>query len=227
MSIAILGGTGPAGKALAARLASIGKDVVIGSRDAERAREIASGLVERWPGRSLAIAGAENREACADAELVVVATPWDGAAPTAEVLAAELAGKVVISMANALSKVGNELQALVPPRGSISVAVAQAAPLALVAGAFHHIPARGLANLDEELDADVLVCADDERAAVATIALVDEIPGLRGVNAGSLSGAAAIEAFTAVLININIAHKVHSSIRLTGFGGTGTGTGGH
>lgn len=216
MTIGILGGTGPAGKALAARLASIGMSVKVGSRSAERAEEIVGGLLEKWPGRNLDLAGVGNEEACR-ADLVVVATPWDGAAPLAAQYAAALDGKVVVSMANALQKVGDELQALVPPRGSISVAVQQAAPGALVAGAFHHVPARGLANLDEELDADVLVCSDHASATAATIELVDAIPGLRGVDAGSLSGAAAIEAFTAVLININIAHRAHSSIRLTGF----------
>lgn len=216
MSIGILGGTGPAGKALATRLASLGIDVRIGSRQQERATEIVAALGEKWPGRSLSLTGVTNEEAC-EADLVVVATPWDGAAPTISALADRLAGKVVISMANALQKVGDELQALVPPRGSITVAVQQAAPDAFVAGAFHHVPARGLANLEESLDADVLVCSDHERAITATIELVDAIPGLRGVDAGSLSSAGAIEAFTAVLVGINIKHRAHASIRLTGF----------
>ncbi len=217
MRIGILGGTGPAGKALAARLAASGMEVVIGSRQRERAEEVATALVGRWEGRPLALEGAENAEAAA-ADLVVVATPWDGAAPTAASFASTLAGKVVVSMANALAKVGDELQPLVPPRGSVAAAVQQAAPAALVAGAFHHIPARGLANLDEPLDADVLVCSDSDEALVATIDLVNRVAGLRGVAAGSLSNAAAIEAFTAVLVNINITHRVHSSIRLTGLG---------
>lgn len=217
MSIGILGGTGPAGKALAARLASCGMDVMIGSRQAERGAGVASELKERWPGHELSLVGVANEEACR-ADIVVVATPWDGAAPTVESLAEHLSGKVVVSMANALQKVGSELQALVPPRGSVAAAVQMAAPAALVAGAFHHIPARGLAQIEEPLDADVLVCADDERALTATIELVNAIPGLRGIGAGSLSAAAAIEALTAVLVNINIAHRVHSSIRLTGLG---------
>ena len=217
MIVGILGGTGPAGKALAARLASVGLTVRIGSRNAERGAETAAELRQKWPGRELSLEGAANEAAC-ESDVVVVATPWEGAAPTAAVLAERLAGKVVISMANALAPVGGELQALVPPRGSVSVAVQQAAPGAKVAAAFHHLPARVLGRLDEELDADVLVCSDHSEATAAAIALVDAIPGCRGVDAGSLSQAAAIEAFTAVLVNVNIAHKVHSSIRLTGFG---------
>ncbi|HLI44691.1 MAG TPA: NADPH-dependent F420 reductase [Acidimicrobiales bacterium] len=218
MSIGILGGTGPAGRALALRLASVGMEVRLGSRDAERAAATVAGLRERWPGRDLSLAGVANEEACG-CDLVVLATPWDGAAPTAAALRDRLAGRVVVSMANAFSKVGDELQALVPPRGSVSVAVQQAAPEALVAGAFHHVPARGLGAIDEPLDADVLVCSDHERATAATIELVDAVPGLRGVDAGSLSAAAAIESFTAVLIGINLRQRAQASIRLTGLSG--------
>ncbi len=217
MSIGILGGTGPAGTALAARLAASGLEVHVGSRERTRAEGVAASLRERWPGRLPGLRGVTNEEACG-AELVVVATPWNGAAPTTARLASALEGKVVVSMANALEKVGDELQALVPARGSITVAVQQAAPGALVAGAFHHVPARGLAHLDEPLDGDVLVCSDHAEATSATIELVDAIPGLRGVDAGSLSAASAIEAFTAVLVGINVRHRVHSSIRLTGLG---------
>lgn len=218
MSVGILGGTGPAGKALAARLAACGLEVVIGSRQSERAEEAASEIKERWGDRELSLVGAENAAAVAS-DLVVLATPWEGAAPTAQLLRRELAGKVVVSMVNALAKVGSELLALVPPSGSIAAAIQLAAPEALVAGAFHHVPARGLANLAEPLDGDVLICSDHEKALEETRALVDTVPGLRAVAAGSLASAAAIEAFTAVLVNINIAHRVRSSIRLTGFEG--------
>ncbi len=215
MDIGILGGTGPAGKALAARLASVGMSVSIGSRSAERGEEIASQLREKWAARALDLHGASNEVACA-ADLVVVATPWDGAPQTVAGLSHHLEGKVVVSMANALFKVGDDIEAVVPARGSLCVAVQDAAPRALVSGAFHHLPARGLANLEEPMDADVLVCSDHEAATKATIDLVGRIPGCRGIDAGTLSAAAAIEAFTAVLIGVNIRSRSHASIRLTG-----------
>lgn len=220
MDIGILGGTGPAGKALAARLASVGLSVAIGSRSVERGEETAAQLRERWAGRALDLHGAGNETACG-ADLVVVATPWDGAPQTVASLAGHLEAKVVVSMANALFKVGNDMEAVVPARGSLCVAVQDAAPHALVSGAFHHLPARGLANLDEPLDADVLVCSDHAEAVKATIELVERIPGCRGIDAGTLSAAAAIEAFTAVLIGVNIRRKAHASIRLTGLGDGG------
>ncbi|MGO9583796.1 MAG: NADPH-dependent F420 reductase [Acidimicrobiales bacterium] len=215
MDIGILGGTGPAGKALAARLASVGMSVSIGSRSAERGEETATELRDKWAGRALDLHGSSNAVAC-EADIVVVATPWDGAPHTVAALADRLEGKVVISMANALFKVGDDMEAVVPARGSLCVAVQDAAPRALVSGAFHHLPARGLANLEEPLDADVLVCSDHVAATKTTIELVDRIPGCRGIDAGSLSAAAAIEAFTAVLIGVNIRRRSHASIRLTG-----------
>jgi NADPH-dependent F420 reductase len=216
MIVGILGGTGPAGKALAVRLASVGFDVRIGSRQPERAGQTAGELQAKWQGRELPLSGVVNEAAC-EADLVVLATPWDGAAPLARSLARQLEGTTVISMVNALAKVGDELQALIPPSGSITLAVQQAAPGALVAGAFHHLPARVLADLDRSLDADVLVCSDHPAATASAIDLANSIPGCRGVDAGSFSAAAAIEAFTAVLVGINVKHKAHSSIKLTGF----------
>src|SRR5271165_5396335 len=140
MDLGICGGTGPAGRALAARLASVGLEVAIGSRSAERGEQVADELRAKWADRKLPLRGTDNEGACA-AELVIVATPWDGAAATAALLRDRLAGKVVISIANALQKVGEVIEPLVPARGSITSAVQMAAPEALVAGAFHHVPA--------------------------------------------------------------------------------------
>jgi len=214
--VGVLGGTGPAGGALALRLASVGHRVLIGSRSADRAAEVAAELTGRWPGRQLDLAGAANDDAAGTAEVVVVATPWDGAAPTAGGLAGALAGKVVISMANALAKVGDELQALVPPRGSIAVAVQDAAPQALVAAAFHHVPARELGQIDAPVEGDVLVCSDHAEATRVTSAIVDQLPGLRAIDAGSLSAAGAIEAFTAVILGVNRRYRRRSTLRLVG-----------
>lgn len=211
----ILGGTGPAGRGLATRLAAAGVPVTLGSRDQARAAAVAAGLAERWPGRSLPVEGAANEDA-AKAELVVVATPWEGTVATVTPLADLLAGKVVVSMVNAMTKAGRELLALVPPRGSMAATVQAALPGSSVAATFHHLPAADLEDLAAPLDADVLVCADEPSAAQATARLVDGIDGLRAVVAGSLAQAAAVEAFTAVLVSVNIRHKAHASLRLTG-----------
>lgn len=217
MDVGILGGTGPAGRALAARLASVGLEVAVGSRSAERAVEVAAEIRARWPGHRLSLEGAGN-EAAASSDLVVVATPWDSAAATAGGVADQLAGKVVISMANALAKVGRELQPLVPPRGSVAAGVQAEVPAALVAGALHHVPARDLGDIDHPVESDVLVCSDHAKARDAASELVARIPGLRPLDAGSLSNAAAVEAFTAVILNLNMRYKVRATVRLTGAG---------
>jgi hypothetical protein len=200
------------------RLAAAGDDVVLGSRDAGRAAAVAADLVGAWSDRTLSITGSSN-EACADADLVVLATPWDGAVATVKPLASSLAGKVVVSMANALVKEGREFLALMPPRGSVAAMVQAVLPSSLVSASFHHLPATEMEKLTTPMAADVLVCSDHGPATQATLALVDRIDGLRGIDAGSLSQAAAIEAFTAVLITVNIRHKVHAAVQLAGFPG--------
>ncbi|MGH9068277.1 MAG: NADPH-dependent F420 reductase [Acidimicrobiales bacterium] len=217
MHVGVIGGTGPAGRSLAARLASTGVEVTIGSRAPERAAEVAGGLRERWAGsHDLSGLGAGSNQAAAGADLVVVATPWDSAPGTAAALADRLAGKVVVSMANALTKVGSELQALVPPRGSVAAAVQAAAPGALVAGALHHVPARELGDLDHRVESDVLCCSDHPAATSAVMDLLAGVPGLRPLDAGSLSNASAIEAFTAVVLNLNMRYRTRAGVRLTG-----------
>ncbi len=215
MHVGILGGTGPAGRGLALRLADAGVQVTIGSRDEERAGGVVEELRGRWPDRTLAMTGSDNAGAAA-ADLVVVATPWDSASATVRTLREPLAGKVVVSMANALIKEGREMLALIPPRGSVAAAVQASVPESLVAAAFHHLPASEMENLESGLEADVLVCSDHPEATAATVALVERMRGLRPLDAGTLNQAAAIEAFTAVCITLNIRHKAHSTLRLAG-----------
>ncbi|MBK9178456.1 MAG: NADPH-dependent F420 reductase [Acidimicrobiales bacterium] len=215
MRIGILGATGPAGRALSARLASVGFDVVLGSRSRYRALEARDGIVERWPGHELSIDAADN-EGASDADVVVIATPWDAAPPTAASVARQLRGKVVISMANALAKVGHEFQPLVPPRGSVAASVQAAVPGSKVAAAFHHVPAKELGTIDAPVESDVLICSDHPSATDATAHIVERIPGLRPLDAGELSNAAPIEAFAAVLLQLNMRYKTRVAVRLTG-----------
>lgn len=208
----ILGGTGPAGRGVAIRLATAGFDVVLGSRDAERAADTASGLAPRGTG---VVTGASNEDAAA-CDVIVVATPWDSAVATVSALKGALAGKVVISMVNALAREGRELVPLYPPRGSMAAQIAFALPDSTVVGAFHHLPASEMQDLDSELDADVVIFGDDADARQQVADLVSTMPGLTAVVAGSMSLASAVEAFTAVCISINIRHKAHSYVKLAG-----------
>jgi 8-hydroxy-5-deazaflavin:NADPH oxidoreductase len=211
-TVGVLGGTGPAGRGVAIRLASGGYDVILGSRDETRAEEIATTLLARGEG---VIRGASN-DVAADCELVVVATPFESAVATVTALKSRLAGKVVISMVNALVREGKELIPLYPPRGSMAAQLAFALPDSTIVGAFHHLPASEMENLDSDLDADVVVFSDDAAAREMVAKVVDDMPGLRAIIAGSMSLASAVEAFTAVCISINIRHKAHSYVKLAG-----------
>jgi NADPH-dependent F420 reductase len=220
MQIGILGGTGPAGRNLAARLADVGFETVIGSRSKYRAMEIRDQLCETWKGRELSI-GAEDNAGAAAADVIVIATPWDGAAETALGVARQLRGKVVISMANALARVAGEFQPLVPPRGSVAASIQAAVPACKVAAAMHHLPAKELGALDHPIDSDVLICSDHPEATKVTADICRKIPGVRPLDAGELSNAAPIEAFTAVLLQLNVRYKTRVAVKLTGIDGDG------
>ena len=215
MQIGVLGGTGPAGSGLATRLASVGFDVVIGSRSKYRAMEVRDRILSKWPDRELSIEAGDNHEA-SSAEVVFIATPWDAAAATAKECERELKGKVVISMANALARVGHEFQPLVPPRGSVAASVQAAVPRSLVSATMHHVPAAELGDIAHPVESDVLVCSDHPSATATTIDIVSKIPDLRAVDAGELSNAAPIEAFAAVLLQVNMKYKTRVAIRFTG-----------
>ena len=212
--VGILGGTGPAGQGLAVRLASLGIKVTLGSRSHPRAAETCAKLCEQWAAKGIDVIPGDNA-AAADADLVVVATPWDAAAPTVSALKAQLDGKVLLSMANALTLVGSEFVPLIPPRGSVAAWIQAAVPRAMVAAALHHVPARELADLDHDLCADVLVCSDHPEAKAQVSRLVARMPGLRPIDAGALSSASAIEALTPVLLQVNRRYRTRASIRLT------------
>jgi 8-hydroxy-5-deazaflavin:NADPH oxidoreductase len=215
MRVGILGGTGPAGRALAARIAATGAEVALGSRDEARAASVAKEIRELWPDQLLAIVGATNAQA-ATSDLVILATAFEAAAHTAASLAAQLSGRVLISMANGMSRVGNEMQPLFPARGSIAATVQALLPETKVSAAFHHLPANEFSDIAHPIESDVLVCADDEEAAQATVALVESIPGLHALRAGSLATAGAVEALTAVLVNVNVRYRCHTTLRLLG-----------
>jgi NADPH-dependent F420 reductase len=213
--VGLVGGTGPAGRALATRLASVGVEVVIGSRSVEKAKTTCDELHARWPDRQLALEPGENIDA-ARAEVVVIATPWDAAATTAASVANELDGKVVVSIANALECGQDGFQPITPRLGSVAAEVQEAVPAALVVAAFQHLPARTLADIDNAINGDVLICSDHDDAVEVTASLVRTIPGLRPLHAGRLASAAPVEAFTAVLLGVNHRYKARAVVKLNG-----------
>ena len=215
MRIGIVGGTGPAGSALAARLADIGYEVVLGSRSKYRSMEVVDALIERWPERELDVLPSDYIGA-AECEFVVIATPWDAAAITARCVKDQVRGKVVATMSNALARVDDEFVPLIPPRGSVAASVQSSLPDSKVAATLQHVPAQELGNLDQPLDSDILICSDDQEATELVAEIVGKIPGARALDCGNLSNATAIEAFTAVLLQLNTRYQTRVALKLVG-----------
>ena len=211
--IAFVGGTGPAGIGLAARLARAGHRCAIGSRSSERAHEAAERVRELVPGAD--IGAGTNAEVVLDADVVVLTVNDDAQRTLVGELVDALAGKVVVSMANPLLIHGSDAHYLEPPEGSLAEAAQIAAPGARVVSAFHEIRVNRWAKLDRAIDADTIVCGDDEDAKRIVIGLARDA-GVRGVDAGPLSRSRYIEAFVAVLISINLRNRVGASYRITG-----------
>jgi len=208
-TIAVLGGTGPQGRGLAVRFAQAGHAVVIGSRSADRAAAVASGL----PG---SVRGLANAEAAAAGDIVIVAVPWEGHRELLEELASALVGKVVVDCVNPLGFDKQGAYALDVEEGSAAQQAAAMLPQSRVVAAFHHVSAVHLEDESRaEMATDVLVLGDDRQATDLVQELASSVPGMRGVYGGRLRNAHQVEALTANLISVNRRYKSHSGIRVT------------
>jgi len=209
LSVGVLGGTGDQGRGLALRLAMAGHDVVVGSRDAVRARGIAADLGH-------GVGGADNAGCAKDCDLVIVAVPWEGHAQLLAPLAEVLAGKVVVDCVNPLGFDRQGAFALDVEEGSAAEQAAALLPDSHVVGAFHHLSAVLLLDASiATIDTDVLVVGDDRASTDTVQALAGHIPGIRGLYAGRLRNAHQIEALTANLISVNRRYKAHAGLRVT------------
>jgi NADPH-dependent F420 reductase len=214
-TIAVLGGTGKEGGGLALRWAHAGHPVIIGSRTAERAEQAAAEL-RALLGESANLRGLANLDAAQAAEIVVLSVPFAAQQSTVREVAAALAGKILIDVTVPLvpPKVS---RVQLPEGGSAVEAVQQLLGEGVqVVSAFQNISAQHLTKLDEAVECDVLVCANDPAAAEEVVALAEEI-GLTAWNAGPLCNSVVSEALTSVLIALNRRYKVPGSgIRITG-----------
>ncbi|HMI34580.1 MAG TPA: NADPH-dependent F420 reductase [Propionibacteriaceae bacterium] len=214
MKVGILGGTGPQGRGLATRLAASGHEVLIGSRNADRAEATAAEIAQ--PDSSGRIVGVGNSDAAA-AELVIVSVPYHGHADLLSSLATELAGKIVVDCVNPL---GFDQRGPFPLRvaaGSAAQEAQQLLPDSTVIAAFHHVSAVLLNDptVDHFAD-DVLVLGEDREAVAVVCELATAIPGARGVYAGRLRNAGQVEALAANLIAINRRYQTHAGLTITG-----------
>jgi 8-hydroxy-5-deazaflavin:NADPH oxidoreductase len=213
-SVAIVGGTGPLGRGVAARLARAGVAVHIGSRDPARARTAAD-EVAGWVGGDAAIGSGSNAEVVEAGEVVLLAVPYDGLGPTVDDLAAALDGRLVVSAVNPLTFDEHGPAPVAVAEGSAAELVAARVPTARVVAALHSVSSRELKRVAEPLDDDVPVLGDDEEAVAEVVALLARIDGCRPVAAGPLRLSRVAEDLTCLLLSVNRRHRAHVGIRFT------------
>jgi NADPH-dependent F420 reductase len=217
-TIAVIGGTGPAGTGLALRFVRAGEKVVIGSRDAARAQQAAERIRQRV-GPQAQVSGLENSAACAASDLFVLTVPFEGQAELLKQLKAAIRpGSILIdaTVPLAASVGGRATRTLGVWQGSAAQQTAELVPKGVsVVGAFHNVSADVL-NGDEDVDCDVIVCSDDAAATQIAMELAAKIPRIRGIDGGKLENVRIVEQITALLIGLNIRHKGHGGVRITG-----------
>ena len=217
MKIAILGGTGPQGKGLALRFARAGVDVVIGSRDSQRALEIAEQLNQQIAGAEGHISGADNLQAIESAgEMVILAVPYSAHNNTLEAIKPALTGKILIDIVVPLAE-GDPKAVQMPIEGSATEAAqAMLGPEIPVVGALHNVSAATLNKLERPINCDILVCGNSLEAKNSVIELLQHL-SVTAYNVGPAVNARCVEAITPMLIRLNISKKVpfsHAGIKI-------------
>jgi len=216
MRIAILGGTGKEGSGLALRWANAGHQVIIGSRDAEKATRVAEELNLALGEVGGRISGAGNLEAAQAGEVVVLTVPYSAHAATLENARAALTGKVLIDVTVPVNPA--DITRVSVPVGGSATQEAQAllGDGVKVVAAFQNISFTHLKKLDSPIDCDVLVCGNDAGAKQTALQLIQDA-GMRGFDAGPVENAIVVEGLTSVLLAINKRHKIKGAgIRITG-----------
>jgi len=202
--VAVVGGTGGFGLALAKRLAEAGYDVVVGSRDAERAAAAAA---------TVGVEGATNADACRAAGLVILATKAEAAVATAAGLREAIGTTPVLSVAAELTFGPDGVLPTTEAR-SVAARIRDVVDAPVVAG-LHSLAARNLGG-DAPPEEDALVCGDDADAKAVVLELAGRITSGRAIDCGPLASARALEGLTAVIVNVNKRYKAHAGIRVTG-----------
>ena len=230
--LAFLGGTGPEGKGLALRLARAGEDIIIGSRDAERAAAAAAELTLLIEGiggvagagttragttRAGTIEGADNLAAAARADSAFITVPYEAQRLLLEPLVGLLSGKVVVNVIAPMRfERGRGAIAVPVEAGSAAEEAQLLLPDSPVVAAFQNVSAEELQEPERAMEGDVVVCADDRQAKTLVMSLAEKIQRLRPVDGGSLANAKYVEQITPLLVNINRIYKIHSGIRIVG-----------
>ena len=212
--LGILGGTGPEGKGLALRLAMAGEVLIIGSRDKDRAEQVASEIRALVPDAS--ITGETNVVASTLANVAFVAVPYQAQRALLGEIAEHLVGKTVVSTVVPMGFSGGKAVPIQVLEGSAAMEAQTLLPKSFVVSALQNTSAAELAAHDKVVEGDVIACSQHQDSKVLVMDIVARIKNLRAVDGGGLANARYVEDFTSLLVNINRIYKTHAGVKITG-----------
>ena len=216
MKISLLGGTGDIAEGLVLRWSQAGHEIYIGSRSEEKAQGIASEYIEKLESLGIEpkIHGMPNAEAAKNSEVIIISIPPEYAASTIEGCGDNITDQIVVTPVVSMKKEGKTFLYDPPSQGSSADEINAVLPAtAKLVSAYHNLPAKELANVDEDLDYDVVICGDDEDAKEVVKNLTEEMKNLRVLDAGPLAVSPMIEAITPLIVSLNVRLKKHFSVK--------------
>lgn len=217
MRISLLGGTGDIAEGLVLRWSKVGHEIYIGSRSEEKAQGIASEYIEKLKSLGIApkIHGMANADAARESEVIIISIPPEYAASTIEQVGSNITNQIVVTPVVSMKKEGKSFLFNPPAQGSSALEIKEKLPeTARLVSAYHNLPAKELANIDEDLNYDVVICGDDDEAKKIISKLTEEMQNLRVLDAGALDVSPMIEAITPLIVNLNIRYKPqHFSVK--------------
>ena len=216
MKISLLGGTGDIAEGLVLRWSQAGHEIFIGSRSEEKAQGIAAEYIDKLKelGIEPNIHGMPNADAARNSEIIIISIPPEYAASTIEGCGENITDQIVVTPVVSMKKEGKTFLFDPPSQGSSAEEIKSVLPdTARLVSAYHNLPAKELANIEEELDYDVVICGDDEEAKEVVKNLTEEMKNLRVLDAGPLSVSPMIEAITPLIVSLNVRLKKHFSVK--------------
>ena len=216
MKISLLGGTGDIAEGLVLRWSKAGHEIFIGSRSEEKAQGIAAEYIEKLNALEIEsnIHGMPNAEAAKNSEIIIISIPPEYAAATVEACGDSISDQIVVTPVVSMKKEGKTFLYDPPAQGSSADEIKSVLPeTAKLVSAYHNLPAKELANIDEDLDYDVVICGDNEEAKEVVKELTEEMKNLRVLDAGPLSVSPMIEAITPLIVSLNVRLKKHFSVK--------------
>lgn len=216
MKISLLGGTGDIAEGLVLRWSKEGHEIYIGSRSQEKAEGIAAEYIEKLKALGIEpkIHGMANADAAKHSEVIIISIPPEYAASTIEGCADSITDQIVVTPVVSMKKEGKTFLFDPPAQGSSAEEIRQALPAtAKLVSAYHNLPAKELAQIDEDMDYDVVICGDDEEAKEVVKDLTEQMKNLRVLDAGPLAVSPMIEAITPLIVSLNVRLKKHFSVK--------------